>query len=63
MAVAAQLQPRFLIVDQFNEFTMSDEGWNAQTSDDSEPTQLPGGWGYSAIRAIRDDIAKYRRGG
>ncbi len=63
MVLASQLQPRFLIVDQFNEFTMSDEGWDPETSDDSEPTQPHNGWGYSAIKAIHDDISMYRRGG
>jgi hypothetical protein len=61
MAIACQLQPRFLIVDQFNEFSMSDEGWNADTSDDAEPTHLPQGWAYNAIRAIHDDISTYRQ--
>jgi len=62
MELAGLLQPRFLIVDQFNEFTMPDEGWNADTSDDIEPTQGPNGWGDSAIRAVHDDLARYRRG-
>jgi hypothetical protein len=48
-------------VDQFNEFTMSDEGWNADSSDDAEPTQSLDGWGYSAIQAIHDEISVYRR--
>jgi hypothetical protein len=63
MAIADRLQPRFLIVDQFNEFTTPDEGWNAETSDDTEPTQAPNGWGYSAIEAVREEISTYRRGG
>jgi hypothetical protein len=62
MTLAGQLQPRFLILDQFNEFTMPDEGWNADTSDDSEPTQRPNGWGFSALQAMKDEITKYRRG-
>lgn len=62
MAVAERLRPRFLILDQFNEFTMSDEGWNADTSDDSEPTQKPKGWGYGALQAVHDEISSYRRG-
>jgi hypothetical protein len=59
----AALQPRFLILDQFNEFTKPDEGWNAQTSDDTEPTHLPVGWGFSGIQAVHDEIATYRRMG
>jgi hypothetical protein len=61
MSLADHLRPRFLIVDQFNEFTMSDEGWNADSSDDAEPTQSLDGWGYSAIQAIHDEISVYRR--
>ncbi|HEY3674452.1 MAG TPA: hypothetical protein VGK84_00510 [Candidatus Tumulicola sp.] len=61
MKLAAQLRPAFLIIHQFNEFVRPDEGWNAQTSDDSEPTQFPGGWGYSGIDAIRNAISAYRR--
>lgn len=60
MALAAQLRPRFLIVDQFNEFAQPDEGWDAQTSDDTEPTRLPHGWGYTGIQAVHDALAAYR---
>ncbi len=62
MTLARQLRPTFLIVDQFNEFTMSDEGWDAEASDDTEPTFLPNGWGYTGIQAVHDDISLYRRG-
>jgi hypothetical protein len=62
MAVASRLQPRFLIMDQFNEFVMSDEGWNAQTSDDTEPTFLPQGWGFSGVQAVHDELLMYRHG-
>jgi hypothetical protein len=61
MQLASQLEPRFLIVDQFNEFSKPDEGWNPNTSDDIEPTQLPGGWGYGALQAVHDAIAAYRK--
>jgi hypothetical protein len=61
MKLAAQLKPTFLIVHQFNEFTMADEGWNAQTSDDIEPTRLPKGWEYTAVDAVHADLAAYRR--
>jgi len=61
MRLAREIDPTFLIVDQFNEFAQPDEGWNADTSDDAEPTRLPGGWGYSGIDAIREAIQAYRR--
>jgi hypothetical protein len=62
MKLAAQLRPAFLIVHQFNEFVRPDEGWDAQTSDDTEPTRLPHGWGYSGIDAIRNAISTYKKG-
>ena len=61
MKLAAQLKPTFLIVHQFNEFTMADEGWDAQTSDDIEPTRLPKGWSHSAVDAVHTAVAVYRR--
>lgn len=61
MKVAARLKPTFLIVHQFNEFTMADEGWDAQTSDDIEPTRLPKGWEYTAVDAVRTALLAYRR--
>ncbi|MGA2190274.1 MAG: hypothetical protein ABSH33_17260 [Steroidobacteraceae bacterium] len=61
MTLADELEPLFLIVHQFNEFNTSDEGWNANTSDDIEPTQTPRGWGYSAIQAVHDRIERYRQ--
>lgn len=61
MAIARELEPTFLIVDQFNEFAQPDEGWNAQTSDDIEPTYAPLGWGIGALEAVRAAIAAYRR--
>jgi hypothetical protein len=57
MGYARSLQPIFLILDQFNEFAMPDEGWNAETNDDTEPTRQ---WGYSGIRAVTAAIAAYR---
>ena len=48
MTYARQLQPIFLIVDQFNEFTPPDEGWDANTNDDIEPADL---WGVGALKA------------
>jgi hypothetical protein len=57
MTYARELQQIFLIVHQFNEYVMPDEGWNANTIDDTDATNL---WGYSAIRAVQEEIKKYR---
>jgi hypothetical protein len=59
MAYAGALRPTFLILDQFNEFAQPDEGWNANTNDDVEPTRQ---WGYSAIRAVIEEVTRYRAG-
>jgi hypothetical protein len=61
MALARQLNPMFLVINQFNEFVKPDEGWNAETSDDTEPTSVPTGWGISAVQAIHDAICEYRQ--
>ena len=58
MTYARQLDPIFLIVDQFNEFTPPDEGWNANTNDDIEPANL---WGFGALDAVKKQIAIYRQ--
>ena len=59
MAYAATLQPIFLIIDQFNEFDRGngDEGWNADTSDDIEPSH---DWHFNALAALRAQIRHYR---
>ena len=57
MTYAGSLKPTFLILDQFNEFAQPDEGWNANTNDDVEPTRQ---WGYSAMRAVIDQVVRYR---
>jgi len=57
MAYAGTLQPIFLILNQFNEFSYGDEGWNANTNDDAEPTLQ---WGYGGIRAVVDQVRDYR---
>jgi hypothetical protein len=59
MGYAQQLRPTFLLIDQFNEFDRGngDEGWNADTSDDIEPSQL---WHYGAVDAMRHQIQAYR---
>jgi hypothetical protein len=58
MGYARKLKPIFLILDQFNEFARPDEGWNANTNDDAEPTQQ---WEYSGLRAVIDQIRLYRK--
>ncbi len=58
MTYAQQLNPIFLIVDQFNEFSSPDEGWNANTNDDIEPAYL---WGFGALDAVKKQIATYRQ--
>jgi len=58
MNYAGQLQPIFLFVHQFNEYVQPDEGWNAQTIDDIEPTNL---WGYSALKAVKQQIEIYHQ--
>jgi hypothetical protein len=58
MTYARQLDPVFLIVDQFNEFTPPDEGWNANTNDDIEPANL---WGLGALNSVKQQIAIYRQ--
>jgi hypothetical protein len=59
MTYARSLKPTFLIIDQFNEFAQPDEGWNANTHDDIEPTRQ---WGYSAMQAVIDQVTRYRAG-
>jgi hypothetical protein len=58
MVYARQLQPIFLFVHQFNEYVPSDEGFDANTIDDTEPTNL---WGHSALDAVKRQIEIYRR--
>jgi hypothetical protein len=57
MNFARQLAPIFLIVHQFNEFVPPDEGFDANTTDDIEPSNL---WGRGAIDAVRNEIRAYR---
>jgi hypothetical protein len=58
LTYAPQLAPIFLIIDQFNEFTAPDEGWNANTNDDIEPANL---WGFGALNAVKQQIQIYRQ--
>jgi hypothetical protein len=57
MTYANQLQPIFLMIHQFNEFTPPDEGFDANTDDDIEPANL---WGSSALSAVKADISAYK---
>jgi hypothetical protein len=57
MTYAQQLQPIFLIVHQFNEYVQPDEGFNAQTIDDSDVTDL---WNTTALDAVTQEIQQYR---
>jgi hypothetical protein len=58
MNYARQLDPIFLIIHQFNEFVPPDEGFDANTTDDSEPSDL---WGFGALEAVKSQIKLYRR--
>jgi hypothetical protein len=57
MTFARQLDPIFLIVHQFNEFVPPDEGFDANTDDDTEPANL---WGITALEAVKQQIEIYR---
>jgi hypothetical protein len=57
MDYAAELQPIFLFIDQFNEFVSPDEGWNAETNDDLEPANL---WGND-LDVVKQQIDMYRQ--
>jgi hypothetical protein len=59
MAYARQLDPIFLIIHQFNEFVPPDEGFDANTDDDTEPANL---WGRSALAAVRNEVLAYHCG-
>jgi hypothetical protein len=57
MNYAAQLDPIFLIIHQFNEFGPPDEGFDANTDDDIEPANL---WGDD-LSIVQQQIARYRQ--
>lgn len=57
MAVARRLDPVFLFIHQFNEFVPPDEGFDANTENDVEPSNL---WGHTALDAVRTQIEMYR---
>ena len=58
MTYAGQLTPIFLFVDQFNEYVPPDEGFDANTDDDIDPSNL---WGTGALDAVRQQIKLYRQ--
>jgi hypothetical protein len=58
MTYARQLDPIFLIIHQFNEFVRPDEGFDANTTDDIDPSNL---WESSALKAVRTQIEIYRQ--
>jgi hypothetical protein len=58
MTYARQLDPIFLIIHQFNEFVQPDEGFDANTDDDIEPSNL---WGNGALEAVKHQISIYLR--
>jgi hypothetical protein len=57
MSYAAQLNPIFLIIHQFNEFVQPDEGYDANTDDDIEPANL---WGND-LGIVKQQIEIYRQ--
>jgi hypothetical protein len=57
MSYARQLDPIFLFIHQFNEYVPPDEGFDANTIDDIDPTNL---WGTGAVEAVKDQIKIYR---
>jgi hypothetical protein len=58
MKYARELHPIFLWVHQFNEFTLPDEGFDANTNDDIEPANL---WGSGDLAIVRHQILIYRQ--
>jgi hypothetical protein len=56
MDYAAQLDPIFLFIHQFNEFGQPDEGFDANTDDDIEPANL---WGDD-LGIVKHQIELYR---
>jgi hypothetical protein len=56
MDYAAQVDPIFLFIHQFNEFVPPDEGFDANTDDDIEPANL---WGNDLV-IVKNQIELYR---
>jgi hypothetical protein len=42
----------------FNEYVRPDQGFDANTIDDAEPTDL---WGFSGLNNIRQQVQLYRK--
>ena len=59
MGIARKLDPIFLMLHQFNEFSLGDEGWDANSTDDIEGADY--GIGRSAVEAVREQIRLYRK--
>ena len=57
MDYARDLNPIFLILHQFNEFGYPDEGFDANTNDDIEPSNL---WSSHSLTIVRDEVFSYR---
>jgi hypothetical protein len=57
MTYAKQLDPIFLVLHQFNEFALPDEGFDANTNDEIEPADL---WGKNGLKDVQDEIKAYR---
>jgi hypothetical protein len=57
MEEARKLDPIFLILHQFNEFQYPDEGFDANTNDDIEPSDQ---WSSHSLEVVRDAIYSYR---
>lgn len=57
MGYARKLDPTFLWIHQFNEFTLPDEGFDANTNDDIEPANL---WGSGDLKVVKHQISIYR---
>lgn len=60
MSYAKQLSPIFLMLHQFNEFALPDEGFDANTNDEIEPANL---WGRGGLKDVREEIRVYRQAG
>ncbi|MBK8010666.1 MAG: RICIN domain-containing protein [Deltaproteobacteria bacterium] len=57
MRLARDLNPRFLLINQFNEFAFPDQGWDEETTNDIEPTNL---WGMKYVNLVKSEIDAYR---
>jgi hypothetical protein len=56
MRYGRELDPIFLIVHQFNEFQYPDEGFDANTNDDVEPSDL---WDDRGMHVVKDEVWLY----